>query len=158
MDETDIKQRSKDSYQRGAFFWIDLANRRLEDFNRQLLSLAVILLPLTSSILLSDIKLKDFEKTFLVLSWISLGVSIIAGFIQIGIDVVYFKDLSRDSSKRERIWSDFFRPITDLERETKALGEVKGSSTHDPLKLQALTLFIGLAFIMLIAGFILFSD
>ncbi len=156
LEEIDLKQRNKDAYQRGAFFWIDLANQRLGDFNRQLLSLAVILLPLTASVILSDLKLREFEKTLLILSWVSLGISVVAGLIQILIDTNYFKDLSRDSSKREKIWSDLFRPIADLEKDTKALGEVKGSSTHDPLKLQALFLLIGLVFIMIIAGSILF--
>mgnify|MGYP001584568581 FL=1 len=156
-EELEFRQRSKESYQRGAFFWIDLANQRLGDFNRQLLALAVVLLPLTASISLSSIKLKDFEKTLLVLSWIALGVSIITGIIQILIDTIYFKDLSRDSSKREKIWSNFSRKVTDLEKETKAIGEVKESGSHDPLKIQASSLFIGLILIMVVAGFILFA-
>lgn len=156
--EIDLIQRNKDAYQRGAFFWINLANQRLGDFNKQLLAFAVVLLPLTASIILSRIDLNTFEKTLLVISWVFLGISILAGLIQILIDQDYFKKLSRDSSKREEIWSDLFRPIADLEKDTRALAKVNESSTHDPIKIQAIFLFIGLLLIMISAGSILLAS
>lgn len=157
-EQLEFRERNKDSYQKDALFWIDLSSQRLINLNSQLLGFTAILLPLTASIVLSDIKLEEREKWLLVLIWVLLIISIVAGLIQICIDMIYFRGLSRDSSNREKIWSDFSRPIVDLEKQTKKLGQVKESSTHAPLIIQAIALVVGLVVLIFLAGFILFSQ
>ena len=146
-----IRQRNKDSVQKAALFWIELANDKLSEINKQLLSLSAILLPLTASVVISPITFREYEKTLMLLGWMFLFSSIIAGFIQIALDAVYFKDLSRDSSKREVLWSDSNRDIRDIEKDVKAIGDTPSSSSHLPLILQSLSISIGLLFIMVVA-------
>lgn len=156
--DEEIRRRNKDSVQKAAFFWIKLANDRLSEINKQLLSIAFILLPLTGSIVLANKKINFSDKTLLTHGWILLFISIFSGLIQILIDAIYFKSLSRDSSKREKIWSQIDKPISLLASEEKELGEVKGSSTHWPLIIQSFTMFIGLGLIMIVAYHLLSNN
>lgn len=150
-NDEEIRQRNKDSYQRAALFWIDLANQRLSSFNKQLLTIAAILLPLTASLVAANfIDLRDFEKALLIIVWISLGFSLVGGVVQIIIDANYFKYLSRDSSRREEIWSGN-DTNEEMTKQTKLLGKTEPTSTHIPLWLQAFTLGQGLLLILVIA-------
>lgn len=153
--DENIRQRNKDSAQNAALFWIRLANDRLSEINKHLLGLATILLPLTASIVISPIKFREYEKTLMIIGWVFLFISIIAGFMQIVIDAIYFKDLSRDSSKREVLWSDTNSDIRNIDKDIKALGNTPASSTHIPLILQSLAISLGLFLIMLVAVLLL---
>lgn len=155
MAQEDKIARNKDSAQRAALHWNKLANERLFDLHKQLLGLATLLLPLTASIVIVDsVKLLEVEKTLLLLGWAFLGISIIAGLIQLIIEAKYFNYLSNDSSCREEIWSSE-RSIEDMQKETKALGRTNPSSTLIPLSIQTFSIFIGLSLIMIVATFLL---
>lgn len=149
----DIRQRNKDAAQRAALFWVEFANKRIFEINKQLLTLATILLPITASVVgVEFLTLREFEKTMLVMGWILIFISIVTGGIQILIDAKYFLYLSRDSSKREVLWSNSNRNVEDIEKDVKSLGSVPGSSTHCPLVIQALAIFSGLLLIMIVAA------
>lgn len=152
----EIRQRNKDAAQNAAFFWIQLANDRLSEINKQLLGIASILLPLTGSITLADIKLHQSEKNLLTISWVLLFISIAAGFWQIVVDAAYFRDLSKDNSTREVIWSDTKLPFTKMDKKIRKLGHVSSSSTHIPLIVQGITISTGLLLIMWVAYRLLF--
>lgn len=157
MAQEETIQRNKDAFQRAALYWNNLANQRLFDFHKQLLGLATLLLPLTASIVLVEsIKLKEFEKTLLLLGWVFLGISIVAGYIQILMDATYFNYLSNDSSQREEIWSSN-KKIEDMEKETQVLGKTSPSSTVTPLWIQTFSIFVGLSLLMVVAGSLLFK-
>ncbi len=152
----DIRQRNKDAVQRSALFWIKLTNDRLSEINKQLLGLATIILPITASVIAIEFLIpKDFEKNLLIIGWVLMFISIVAGGIQILVDARYFLFLSRDSSSREALWSDPNRSIEDIEKEVKSLGTMPSSSTHCPLVIQALAIFSGLFLIMLVAASLL---
>ena len=154
----EIKQRNKDAVQRAALFWIELANQRQSEIVRQLLGLSAVLLPLSASVVISNIELDKIEKVLLSSSWVLFLISIIAGFIQTHIDAAYFVMLSRDSSKRKLLWSDSNRNIKDIENDVKALGKVPQASTSLPIYFQALTFFIGLILIAFVGALILFEN
>lgn len=151
MEDFDYKFRTKEGYSERARFWIDKANQQISEFNKQLLSLATFLLPLTASVVVADLELSGSQKTLLITGWAFLFLSIISGLIQYVIDANYFKNLSRDSSRREEIWSDLYRSKNQLEQETKALGKVPSQSTHIPLSLQTFFIIAGIFLIMFVA-------
>lgn len=153
----EIRRRNKDAAQRAALFWIELANQRQSEIIRQLLGLSAVLLPLSASIILSNTPLDITEKYLLTSSWILFLISIIAGFIQIQIDSKYFVLLSRDSSKREELWSDSNRSVPTIEKEVASLGKVPGASTSLPQYIQAVTFFIGLILVAIVGALILFD-
>lgn len=156
MTDIEFKLSRKDSYQKDAIFWINLANQREFDFNKHLLSLAAILLPLTASVLaLESIKLLQCEKILLMISWVSLGISIISGCIQIWFDSSFFVKLSRDSSAREVIWSNMQLPLSELENRTNQMGKMREKGSVTPLWIQIFALFEGLLLIMFTAASIL---
>ena len=157
MNDIEYKWKNKESYSKRALFWIRLANEKIDELNRQLLGLSFLLLPLTASIAITNIPTKEFQKTLIIVSWFFLFFSIIFGLIQIAIDANYFKLLSRDSSRRESIWADFTQSISNLERKTKSLGYMQGSSTFVALCFQIFTIFIGILLIMIVAGTILIT-
>lgn len=106
MEKTTEKRWHLDRFQKAALYWNNLANQQIFELNKQLLSLAFIILPLTASIIAVEfIKPREFEKTLLILGWIFLFLSIILGFVQILLDAIYFNYLSNDSSTREYLWS-----------------------------------------------------
>lgn len=154
----EIRRRNKDAAQRHALFWVELANRRQSEVVRQLLGLSAVLLPLSASVVVANIELEKIEKILLFSSWVFFFISIVTGFIQIQLDAWYFVMLSRDSSKREALWSDSGRPISEIEKDVKALGKVPEMSTSLPLRLQALAFFIGLICVASVGGFILFRS
>lgn len=154
--DEEIRRRNKDTAGRNALFWIELANQRQSEIIRQLLGLSAVLLPLSASILLADIKINQTEKILLLHGWIFLLISIIAGFIQIFVDVDYFVKVSQDSSNREVLWSTN-RTIRDIEKDVQKLGKVSSSSTDWPLRFQILTFSTGLVLIMVVAVFLLFD-
>lgn len=149
-EEEKLRQRNKDSAQNAALFWIKLANDRLSEINKQLLGIALILLPLSGSITLSDETLCYSEKQLLIRGWFLLFISVMLGFVQILVDAFYFKYLATDSSSREFIWSNSSRHVLDSEKEVLMLGKVRAQSTHIPLFFQAVTLFFGLTLIMFV--------
>lgn len=151
MKDFDYKLRIKEGYSERALFWIDKANQQLSEFNKQLLVLATFLLPLTASVVVTSIKLSESQKIFLMIGWVYLFLSIVSGLIQYFIDANYFKNLSRDSSKREEIWSDLSRPKNQMEKETKDLGKVPEQSSFFPLTLQAFSLVAGIFLIIFVA-------
>ena len=135
-----------------ALFWIKLANNRLSELNKQLLSLAMLLLPLTASIVVippDDLKLKECNKDLLKYGWLFLGISIVAGLIQVVVEAHYFKRLSNDSSQRERFFDEL--PFDSADKANRKLKSVPGQSTHIPLHVQVYTLFAGLLLIMIVA-------
>lgn len=144
-----LRQRNKDAVQRAALFWIGLANDRLSEINKQLLAVGFLLLPLSGSVVLADIVICECEKFLLGIGWIFLFISIISGLFQIWVDAIYFKNVSRDSSQREKIWSKSGIPIKDLNKKIEELPVPKVLSTHIPLIVQAVSLLLGLIFIML---------
>lgn len=155
MDDLDYKLRTKEGYSKRALFWIEKANQQLSEISKQLLVLAIFLLPLTASVVVTSVKLSESQKTFLKIGWAYLLLSIVSGLWQYFIDAKYFKDLSRDSSRREQIWSDLRRSRNQMEQETKDLGKVPEQSTFFPLTLQALSLAAGIILIIFVASTLL---
>ena len=153
----EIRHRNKDAAERAALFWIQLANERQSEIVRQLLGLSSVLLPLSASIVISKVILNQIEIHLLVLSWILFLSSIAAGFIQIYLDSKFFVMISRDSSKRQELWSEGRRSVLSIERDVEALGKVSGESTSLPQKVQAVTFFLGLIFLMIVGSLILFN-
>ncbi len=152
-DETIWKR--QESYRSAALHWNNLANQRLFDFNKQLLGLATILLPLTASIIVVD-GVREFEKTLLIVGWIFLGISIITGCIQIMVDAYYFRDISIDSSRRELIFSSN-KTEPEMQAAVEALGKIPAESTDLPITIQVFTIFVGLLLIMIVAGSLLWK-
>lgn len=156
-NDEEIRRRNKDSAQRAALFWIELANKRESELAGHLFTLSAVILPLSTSIVLSSIELDWIEKILLVFSWLFFIVSISFGFSQIIIDIKYFVKLSRDSSKREDLWSDSNRSYIDIDRDVTALGKVPGSSTGWPLYVQGITFIVAFIILIIIAILILFT-
>ncbi len=154
----EIRRRNKDAAQHAALFWIQLANERQSEIIRQLLGLSAVLLPLSASIVISNEILSPIDKYLLASSWVFFLVSMVAGFIQIQEDSKYFLMLSRDSSKREELWSDSNHSVPNIERDVLALGKVPAQSTTLPQNIQAVTFFVGLILVMLTGSFILFKN
>lgn len=157
MEGEDINRRNQEKFGSAALFWIGLANQQLFELNKQLIGLAIVVLPLTASIIAVDLTLREFQKTLILISWVFLFISIISGFIQLFVDVLYFKYLSNDSSKRQEIWRRTDIKTEEKERATDALGKVKESSTHVPLYLQAFSIVFALILIMIVASSFLIS-
>lgn len=145
-----IRQKNKDSNQKIALHWNQFANERLFEISKQLLAIAFIILPLTGSIVLSDKMISPENIRLLVLGWISLFVSIISGFINFWIEANYFHDLSNDSSKRELLWSDSNRKVSEIEKDIKKLGTTEPNSSFLPLIMQGSFLCLGVFLIMLV--------
>ena len=109
----------------------------------------MLLIPLSATVItLKNFEINDFEKTLLERSWVLIFLSIILGFIQIIIDSLYFKNLAYDNNQKAKIWSCVGRSNKILESETKKINPTKDSSTHIPLILQAISIFLGLSMII----------
>ena len=153
-----IRQRNKDSFHNAALYWNNLANERVFEISKQLLGIALIVLPLTGSIVLADKKISQCNTTLLVVGWFMLFISVISGFINLWIEAKYFVYLSNDSSTREEIWSDTSTLLSKLDEKTVSLGKTKAESSPVPLIVQGVALFIGVFFIMITAYSLLGQD
>lgn len=147
LDE-EIRRRNKDSFQTAALYWNRFANERAIEISKQLLNIALVMLPLTGSIALANKAIPEVDLMLLLLGWIALFISIVSGFINFWLETKYFVYLSNDSSTREEIWSDTTTPIRELNRKTDELGRTKSESSLIPLVIQASALLIGVLFIM----------
>jgi len=146
--DEELRRRNKDSFGKAALYWISLANERLFEISKQLLGIALILLPLTGSVILADVKLTHADLKLLVYGWIALFVSISAGFLNYWIEAKYFKYLSNDSSTREEIWSNTTESIKHMDEKTRKLGRTKANSSFIPTAIQGASLLIGLFIII----------
>jgi heme/copper-type cytochrome/quinol oxidase subunit 4 len=146
-----------DRFQRSALYWNNLANQQIFELNKQLLTFASILLPLSASIVVLDtLRLREYEILLLILGWIFLFTSIVLGLIQIWIDAKYFSYVSNDSSNREYLWSQD-KDNNKIKDDVDKLGPIKPSSSFTPTLFQVVFVFIGLIFIMLVAVSILLN-
>jgi len=156
INKEELRQRNKDTVQKAALFWIELANKRQSEIEHELLAISAVLLPLSVSFVSTNVILDTTGKLLLSVSWILLLISIVMGFLQILIDSDFFLKLSRDSSKREVIWSDFTKDFEKANKEVEALGRVPGSSAMWPLYVQGISFFVGVLMLTII-GFSLVS-
>lgn len=150
-----LRQRNKDWAQHSAEFWIELANKRESEIVHELLAISSILLPLTISIILSNIHLETFQKAGIISVWILLLVSISMGLVQIAYDSNYFQKLSRDASKRSELWSNGKKDIHDTDKEVVALGKTPPSSAMWPVFTQAATFILALILIVVLGATII---
>ncbi len=157
QDDETLRQRNKDAAQRAALFWIELANQRQSEIIRQLLALSSVILPLSASVIVLNIQLSQSDKILLLASWLLFLFSILSGLIQLLFDSDYFVKISRDSSKRESIWSDSSKQFNKANREVEALGPVPGSSTTVPLYIQEISFCIALILLVIIGCRLLFT-
>ncbi len=161
MVRTEAEERSsrnKDNAHQSALFWIELANNRLTNICNHFISLAAILIPLSASLVISNNILNFNEKIMLVSTWITLFFSIVFGFLHQLLDVQFFVYLSRDSSKREELWSNTNRGYAQVLKDVLALGTTKNASSHLPLVLQGITFMIGIILISFIGISLLFKQ
>ena len=147
-ENEELRRRNKDSFKSDALYWNKLSNERIFEITKQLLGIALIVLPLTGTFLLVTKPIPPFSLHLLVLSWIVLTISIISGFVNLWIEAKYFNYLSNDSSNREKIWSDSNRLVEEMDKETNKLGATKPSSSFKPLIIQGVALLIGVFLIM----------
>lgn len=155
MINVEEKRWHLDRFQKAALYWNSLANQQGFELNKQLLVFATILLPLSASIVVVDtIQLRGNEIVLLIIGWIFLFLSIIFGLIQIWTDARYFIYISNDSSKREWLWSQN-KDNNKIKKEVDKLGSVKPYSPFVSSIFQAILVFSGMLFIMLVAVFIL---
>ena len=159
IEDLDLKLRNSESYKEDALFWIELANKSLLVLNKQLFTVAIFLLTGTISIVIADfgIKITDPDKLLLKASWIFLLVSLIMGLVQIWVDAYYFKYLQQDSTRRQSIWSNLYKPVSELEAETRGLDYTDPSGLHIPFVIQAFTVFAGVLLISVVTISILGS-
>lgn len=158
-DQHDIEERrfNIERFTTAALYWNSLANQRYFELNKQLLSLASILLPLTASIaLVKPSPLNNVLRSLLVVGWGSLFTSILFGLFQIWKDTNYFAYLMADSSLREKFWCNPQMSNAEKEKAVDVLGETKSRGNIYPLFLQILFLLIGLLFIMIAAILLLY--
>ena len=146
----ELRQRNKDSFQNAALYWNGLANERVFEITKQLLGIALIILPLTGTFLSVTKTISSFSLNLLVLSWIALFTSIISGFINLWKEASYFNYLSNDSSTREKIWSDPNRSVEEMDAETNKIGSTNSSSSFTPLIIQSISLLVGIFLIMIV--------
>lgn len=151
MNDIIEKRWHLDRFQRAALYWNNLANQQIFELNKQLLGLATIILPLTASVVVIEIiKLREYEKTLIIMGWICLFLSIVLGLVQICIDSVYFNYVSNDSSSREKLWAQD-KDNNQIKEEVERLGSIKPSSSPTPTLFQVFFVFSGLLIIMLVA-------
>jgi hypothetical protein len=155
-EDEKLRQRNKDSFQNTALYWNKLANDRIFEISKQLLAVALIILPLSGSIILTYKRIDSNEKSLLFYTWILLLASIVSGFYHLWTEAKYFHYLSNDSSTREEIWSDTNRSIQDLNKDTIKLGKTRPGSSNIPLIIQVATLFLGVILILFIVNSMLY--
>lgn len=155
-EDEKLRQRNKDSFQHAALYWNKLANDRVFEISKQLLGIALIILPLSGSIVLANKRIDCDEKNLLFFGWILLFTSIVSGFINLWKEATYFQYLSIDSSAREEIWSDTNRSVQDLDKDTDKLGKTRSQSSTIPLIIQITALFFGVFLIMIVIYSLLF--
>lgn len=155
----ELRRRNKDAAHQSAFHWISLTNKRVLEVNKQLLSLATVLLPLTGSIaaIQSRMDIGKSGRLLLIEGWSLLFASIIAGFIQLVIEISFLKRWAEYESKRESTFSNPNLPLENMEKDAQNLPIPSKSSSHIPLIFQAVSLFVGLVLIMLVALRLLFQ-
>ncbi len=152
QEEVSEKRWHLERFNNAALYWNNLGNQRIFELNRQLLYISTLLLPITASIITVDsIKLREFEKTFILLGWIFIFTSIIVGLIQVWIDAHYFVYLSNDSSTREEYWSKD-EENKKIKEWINLLGKTRPSSSIVSTYFQAFLTFTGILLIMIVAA------
>lgn len=138
-------------------YWIDLANKRLADFNHQLVGLAILLLSLTFPAVAIDLGLGILQKQILVTAWVTLLASILSGIFQIWDESKFFTLISRDNGYRKGVWMDTSFSFQEARKEVEKRDSPPLSSGHKHLWCQVATLIIGLGLLVLVAATALFG-
>lgn len=139
-----------------ALYWNKMANDKLSEIDKQLLTIAFVLLPLTASVLGLNINLNDVLKTILIGGWIFTFVSIICGFVHIIIEADFFRKYLDYNTHRSTIYhKNLDKTLSTVEAKIEKLQSPSASSGHLFLILQGISISIGLLLIMIVAGFLL---
>lgn len=155
-----LRVAAKERHFTRANLWNEEVNKTEVGLRSLLFSLAVFLFTFTSPIFLEIKDLSQDKKLLFFLAWVLLISSLIAGLIQIVLDIRYlFKGAERES-RGERMWSKAF---IDYDEYNLIVGEQKrlyeDFSSHSGqhfLILQATFLLLALLLIFSGASLILF--
>lgn len=144
-----------------ANLWNEDVNKTETGLRSLLFSLAVFLFTFTSPIFIEVKSLSQDERLLFFLAWVLLISSLIAGLIQIVLDIRYlFKGAERES-KGERMWSRAFIDYDEYNRtvreQEKLYEDFSPHSNQHFLILQATFLLLALLLIFSGASLILFK-
>lgn len=164
MAKNDNLERSARNYNAHftrANLFVGLANNTEQGLSNTLFLIATIFLGLTSP-LVSDVQsLSEGHKVILFISWVFTIVSILAGLIQIAINLKFFEWHFKLSNKQESIWSEM--PSTNQEfdeavkKSDAEMAESPIQTTFIPLTVQAVTMVIAIILAMTVGGLALFK-
>lgn len=134
-----------------ALYWNEMTNKYDSEITKQLLATAALLIPLTGSIVATDVVLNGALKTLLIGSLVFFFISMIFGVIDIFMAVNLFKSYMDYNSKRA---NNYFRNRThgkkldDAESENRKLVPPPITSSIIPKSFQIASLGIGILLII----------
>jgi len=157
----ELRKFNQETSNQASFHWNNLANQEGIEFNKLLLTLATLIVPL-SFIPISNngvYSFSFFDKVLIICSWILLIVSIIFGAIQFYKYFEFHDNLALRENKRTKVFSNSLVGLTlfNARNNFNKMCEESNKIENGPkkasrffLKLQIILLLIGVAIITFI--------
>ncbi len=154
--------RNHQSHFARANLYVGLANQTEQGLSNTLFLVATIFLGITSPLVSNIQSLAEGLKAVMFISWVFTITSIVAGLVQILVNLNFFAKAFKLSNEQEGIWANMPDDKKEYDRmvelSDKKVEETELQSSLIPLGVQTCCMVVAILLAMVVGGFALFTD